>query len=164
VLAQIEESSLVEVVLAGKSYPSLVKDVQYNPIKSTLLSVDFFAPNLSQEVETPVSLEFVGVSESEKSGNTLVKIHSEIEVKAFPTNLPEHILVDISQLKTVEDVIRVSDLVVPEGVTVLLEPDELIALTEFPEVETEPELSSEQLDALEKEQAEKNSKDKTENS
>jgi len=158
-LAEIEESSLVNIILGDRSYPTLVKDIQRNPLKAEILSVDFFAPDLNEEVETPVALEFEGVSQSEKAGNTLIKIHQEIEVKALPQNLPEHISVDLSKLANLDDVIRVSDLDLPNGVEVLLDVDELIAITESPQVEVEPDMTKEEMDALEKTQANKNSKD-----
>ncbi|MGA1050209.1 MAG: 50S ribosomal protein L25 [Minisyncoccia bacterium] len=158
-LAEIEESSLVNIILGDRSYPTLVKDIQRNTLKAEILSVDFFAPDLNEEVETPVALEFEGVSQSEKAGNTLIKIHQEIEVKALPQNLPEHISVDLSKLANLDDVIRVSDLDLPNGVEVLLDVDELIAITESPQVEVEPDMTKEEMDALEKTQANKNSKD-----
>jgi large subunit ribosomal protein L25 len=157
-LSEIEESSLVNVILGDKTYPTLVKDIQKNPLKAEILSVDFFAPDLNEEVETPVILEFEGVSQSEKAGNTLVRIHQEIEVKALPQDLPEHIVVDLSKLVTLDDVIRVSDLDLPKGVESLLDGDEMIAMTEAPQVEEELEMTKEELDALEKAQADKNSK------
>ena len=162
VLAEVEESTLVTVILGKKSYPTLIKDIQRNPLKNEVLSIDFFAPDLNEEVETPVALEFEGISQSEKGGNTLIKIHQEIEVSALPGDLPEHIVVDLSSLKTVDDVIRVADLVFPKGVTPLLEAEELIAITEIPQAEEELELSKDELDALEKSQAENNSKKKEE--
>jgi large subunit ribosomal protein L25 len=158
-LAEIEESSLVNVVFGKKTYPTLVKDVQKNPLKAEILSVDFFAPDLNEEIETPVALEFEGVSQSEKEGNILVKIHQEIEVKALPQDLPEHILVDLSKLGKLDDVIRVSDLELPKGVKSILEADELIAITESPQTEEEPEMTKEELDALEKAQTDKASKE-----
>jgi large subunit ribosomal protein L25 len=158
-LSEIEESTLVNVVLDNKTYPTLVKDVQKNPLKSEILSVDFFAPDLNEEVETPVALEFEGISQSEKAGNTLIKIHQEIEVKALPKDLPDHIVVDLTKLETLDDVIRVGDLVLPKGVEALLDDDELIAITETPQTEEEPELTKEELDALEKSQTDKNAKD-----
>lgn len=158
-LSKIEESTLVNVVLENKIYPTLVKDIQKNPLKSEILSIDFFAPNLNEEVETPVALEFEGISQSEKIGNTLIKIHQEIEVKALPKDLPDYIVVDLTKLEAVDDVIRVSDLDLPEGVEAILDGDELIAITEIPQIEEEPELTKEELDALEKSQTDKNTKD-----
>lgn len=160
VLAEVEESTLINIIIGKKSYPSLVKDIHRNSLKSEILSIDFFAPDLNEEVEAPVVLEFEGVSSSEKEGNTLIKAYQEVEVSALPRDLPEHLVVDLSTLVTVDDVIRVSDIVLPKGVTILLEPEEIIAMTEEPQTEEEPELSKEELDALEKAQAESNSKSK----
>ena len=160
VLAEIEESTLINVVAEKKTYPSLIKDIQRNPLKSEILSIDFFAPDLNEKVETPVALEFEGISPSEKEGNTLIKIYQEVEVSALPGDLPEHLTVDLSRLVTLDDVIRVSDIIVPKGVTILLDSEELIAITEEHQEEEEPNLSKEELDALEKSQAENNSKTK----
>ena len=159
-LTKIEESTLVDVVLENKTYPTLVKEIQKNPLKSEILSVDFFAPDLNEEVETPVSLEFEGISQSEKAGNILIKIHQEIEVKALPKDLPDHIVVDLTKLATIDDVIRVSDLSLLRGVKFLLDEDELIAITEVPQLEEDVELTKEELDALEKSQTDKTAKDK----
>lgn len=159
-LTKIEESTLVDVVLENKTYPTLVKEIQKNPLKSEILSVDFFAPDLNEEVETPVALEFEGISQSEKAGNILIKIHQEIEVKAFPKDLPDHIVVDLTKLATIDDVIRVSDLSLLRGVKFLLDEDELIAITEVPQLEEDAELTKEELDALEKSQTDKTAKDK----
>ena len=144
VLAEVEESTLVTVILGKKSYPTLIKDIQRNPLKNEVLSIDFFAPDVP------------------RINIFLLKIHQEIEVSALPGDLPEHIVVDLSILKTVDDVIRVADLVFPKGVTPLLEAEELIAITEIPQAEEELELSKDELDALEKSQAENNSKKKEE--
>lgn len=159
-LTKIEESTLVDVVLENKTYPTLVKEIQKNPLKSEILSVDFFAPDLNEEVETPVALEFEGISQSEKAGNILIKIHQEIEVKALPKDLPDHIVVDLTKLATIDDAIRVSDLSLLRGVKFLLDEDELIAITEVPQLEEDAELTKEELDALEKSQTDKTAKDK----
>jgi len=79
-------------------------------------------------------LVFEGESEAVNNlGGTLVKNLFEIEVKSLPQNIPSQIKVDIGKLNTLEDEIFVRDLIVPENVELLREPDEIVATISVPE-------------------------------
>ncbi len=123
------ESSLVELVIDGKEKrPVLISEIQKNPVTDQIIHIDFFQASLKEEVQVMVPLVFLGVALAEKDlGGTLNKNFLEIEVKALPQNLPHEIKVDISKLNTFEDHILVKDLVVPKGVTVLKNQDEIVA-------------------------------------
>ena len=149
-LDNVEESSLVDIVYKKKTYKTLLRNIERNPLKNEFFSVDFYAPNLKETTEVEVALHFVGVSESESQGNMLIKSHDSVLIEALPTELPEFIEVDISELKTVDDLIRAGDVQLPTGVTLQLDPDEVIAYTEAPRTEEEPDdLSSAEMDAIE---------------
>jgi len=136
----IEESSLVNVYIEGEEYTVLFKDIAYHSVKPEVISVDLYAPNLSKVITSPVHLEFVGTSEAvDVYSGLLVKNKHEVEVEALPRDLPEHIQVDLSKLKTFEDVLRVEDLEAPDGVKFLHTPEEVIALVEHPHQQEEPE-------------------------
>ena len=112
----------------------LIKEVVRDPLTDKFLHVDFYQPKLKEEVEATVPLVFEGESKAVKDlGGTLVKNISEIEVKALPLNLPKVIRVNIEKLKTFEDNILISDLETPEGVKILKEPKEVVALVSPPE-------------------------------
>jgi large subunit ribosomal protein L25 len=139
----IEESSLVNVYIDDAEYTVLFKDIAYHPVKPEIIAVDLYAPNLNQLITSPVHLDFVGTSEAvEVYSGLLVKNKHEVEVEAMPRDLPEHIQVDLSKLQTFDDVLRVEDITVPEGVKLLHSSQEVIALVEHPHQQEEPEEES----------------------
>lgn len=133
------ESTLVDLEIEGVgTIPVLFQDHQQNPLTDEVTHIDFRAVDLTKKVEAEVRLEFVGESSAVKAlGGTLVHVLEEVEVSALPKNLPSEIEVDLSMLKTFEDVIRISDLVVPEGVEILAAKDESVAVVTPPRSDAE---------------------------
>ena len=118
----------------------LIHDIQRDPLSDKILHVDFYQVPLTKEIEAKVHLVFEGECPAAKElGGTLVKNIAEIEVKSLPQNLPKEIKVDISQLKTFEDHIFISDLKLPAGVKILKDPREIVVLV-TPPAKVEEEL------------------------
>jgi len=112
----------------------LIHDIQFDPLTGKPIHIDFYQPELKEEVEVTVSLIFEGVPPAVKDlGGTLVKNISEVEVKAKPQSLPHEIKVDIGNLKTFEDNILIKDLIVSKEVKILKEPEEIVAKVTRPE-------------------------------
>ncbi|MBZ9569730.1 50S ribosomal protein L25 [Patescibacteria group bacterium] len=112
----------------------LIKEVVRDPLTEKFLHVDFYQPKLKEEVEAMVPLVFEGEAKAVKDfGGTFIKNISEVEVRALPLNLPKEIKVDIEKLKTFEDSILIRDLRLPEGVKILKDPEETVALVSPPE-------------------------------
>jgi large subunit ribosomal protein L25 len=128
------ESSLISLELGEKKFLVLIHQLQLDPISLNPIHVDFFQPNLKEEIEANVILVFEGEAPAVKDlGGTFVRNISEIEVRALPQNLPHEIHVDISSLLTFEDSILIKDLKLPEGVKALRDGDDIIALVASPE-------------------------------
>ncbi|MGB2762069.1 MAG: 50S ribosomal protein L25 [Minisyncoccales bacterium] len=128
------ESSLVNLKVGEKEFLVLIHDFQKDPLKGNFIHVDFYQPVLDEETEATVPLEFIGEAAAVKElAGTLVKNIKELNVKALPQNLPHDIKVNVETLKTFEDSITIKDLKIPEGVRVLKEPEEIIALVSPPE-------------------------------
>jgi large subunit ribosomal protein L25 len=138
-LEKAGESSLISLELKGeklkdKEFLVLIHDVQRDPLTQKPIHVDFYQPLLKEKIESKVPIIFEGEAPAVKEfGGTLVKNISEIEVRATPQNLPKEIKVDISNLKTFEDAILVSDLKLPKGVEIKRAKDEVIARVLPPE-------------------------------
>ncbi len=149
VFKEAGESSTIVIDIEGKKVDVLIHDVQFDPVKSHPVHVDFLAVDMNKPVHVLVPLEFVGVAPAEKSGlGTLVKVLHEVEIEALPKDLPHNISVDISSLLTLENQIHAKDLVMPAGVTLLTEMDEVIALVAAAKEEKE-EVVAVDLSAIE---------------
>lgn len=136
ILERTTSSSLITIDLEGKEYPALVREKQRHPIKRTLLHVDFQAISLTETIRAQVGIHLVGESPAVKNMNAvLVTGLDEVEVECLPQDLPERIDVDISALAQIGDAIHVRDLVLPQNVRVLDDPDELIVLATVAEEE-----------------------------
>jgi large subunit ribosomal protein L25 len=132
-LGRLSSSSLITIELEGKEYPSLVREKQQNHIKRTLIHVDFMVVSLSEKIRANVSIVLTGDSPAVKDFNAmLINGLSELEVEAFPQDLPESITVDISTLIKIGDGIHVRDIVLSDKVQVFDTPDEMIVLATAP--------------------------------
>ena len=135
-------TSVVQVsVDGGRPTSAIIKMVQRNPLTGRALHVDFFALDLTQELQADIPLVFVGVSPViEMEGAILLASLDHLKVRALPADLPHEIPVDLSALVDLEATIHVRDLVVDGKVTVLNDPDDLVAKVTPPrEEEVEPE-------------------------
>jgi large subunit ribosomal protein L25 len=105
----------------------LVKEVQVSPRYNTFLHVDFHQVSLRERLQVEVPVSVTGDAEPVRAGeaDVLQVLHS-ITVECLPTRIPEVIEVDISDLAEVDAAVRVSDLQLPEGVSAVGDPDDVI--------------------------------------
>ena len=131
------ESTIITLSGDGVSEETLVHDVQFDAVSDEPVHVDFYVVEKGKKVTVAVPIEFVGESAAVKAGADLIKVMHELEVEAMPKDLPHDIKVDISVLATVEDQIHAKDIVLPAGVTLLTEADEVVAIVSAHQEETE---------------------------
>jgi len=133
------ESSLIKLKIQNEKLKNdeflvLIHDIQFDPLTEKPIHVDFYQPSLEKETEITVPIIFEGEAPAVKElEGTLVKNIQEIEVRALPQNLPHEIKLNIQGLKTFEDVIKISDLKMPNGVKTLRDPEEIIVSVSPPE-------------------------------
>ncbi len=139
VLKDAGESTVITLNGLDEALEVLVHDVSFNPGKGGVEHVDFYAIEKGKEITVHVPLEFEGEAPAVKQGGSLTKVLHEIEITCKPSALPQHITVDVSSLDDFEKQIHVKDLVIPAGVTVHNDGEEVVALVQ--EVEEEPEES-----------------------
>ncbi len=109
------------------SWPVLVRDVQYDPIRRDPLHVDFYRVDMTRRLTAEVPLVLVGESPVVKeSRGMLLQGASVVEVECLPGSLVDAIEVDVSDLAEVGQTIYVRDLAIPAGMDVLTSPDEMI--------------------------------------
>lgn len=128
VYGEARETGLVELVIDGSMRPVLIHHVQKDPVKDSVLHVEFHQVDLKEKVHANIPVVLVGESPAvaQKTGVVLTLL-SEIEVEALPTDLPEKLEVDISSLSEVDQELKVSDIQVPGAVTVLTDSTVIVA-------------------------------------
>ncbi len=133
VLGRLSSSSLITIDLEGKEYPTIVREKQQNYIKRTIIHVDFMVVSLTEKIHANVGILLTGNSPAVKDFNAmLINGLSELEVEAFPQDLPASVMVDISTLVKIGDGIHVRDIILSDKVQILDSPDEMIVLATAP--------------------------------
>ena len=136
-------TSVVKFRLPGASRATsgVIKNVQRNPLSGRPVHVDYLLVNLRQEMEVDVPLVFSGEAPAvEETGGTLLHNLSSVHVKALPNDIPHEIEVNVSVLTSLDVAIHVRDLNLNRDlVTVLTDPDTLVATVVPPRIEVEEE-------------------------
>jgi len=118
--------------------PVLLKDWQLHPVRLDVMHVDFVEVDLTQEIEAPVAITLHGDAVGVRDGGVMDQPLREVVVSALPDTLPDHIELDVSALQ-IGDSVTVGDLIAPAGVTIVTDPDQVVASVVAPTVEAEPE-------------------------
>lgn len=144
------DSTLVDITIEGDTEPVtvLIQDVQMAPVKDQVLHIDFFKVTAGQELSASIALHFIGEAPAVKLGGTLMTQMDAIDVTCLPKDLVNHIEVDLSALAEIGDVIHISDLTLPPGIT----PEEdgsLVVATVVEQEEEEEETSARSIDDIE---------------
>jgi large subunit ribosomal protein L25 len=127
-------NTLVDVQIPDLSWSgkALLREVQTHPWKRTeIYHLSFFSVAAQESLNVAVPLHFVGEAAGVKDGGVLEPILTELQVQCAPGNIPESIEIDVSHLQS-GDVLRIEELVLPEGVTSLIEPGEMVVTIAAP--------------------------------
>ncbi|MCR4327989.1 MAG: 50S ribosomal protein L25 [Patescibacteria group bacterium] len=158
VFKEAGENTVVQLVVGDERYPALIHDVSRGYLTNEVDHIDFYQVRMDEKITARIPLEFIGVAPGVRDkGGVLNKGVSEIEVEAFPGDLPHRFTVDIGVLDDVDKSLYVKDIVIPKGVEVLADMDMAIATVTPPmaeEVKVEevaaPDLSTVKVETEEK--------------
>lgn len=132
------ESSIVDLKIGDANHEVLIHSVDRDPVTDKVSHVDFYVIERGKKLEITVPLVFEGESPAEKNlGGVLVKVLHDIEVESLPRHFPHEIKVDISTLVDFESQIHAKDLIMPEGVELKTDPEDIIILVQEPKEEIE---------------------------
>jgi len=123
----ISESTIISLKLDKKGYDVLVKDYQEDILTGRILHIDFYEVEAGKLLRTHVSVHVHGTPVGAREGGILeVPLH-ELEIECLPKDIPAEISIEIGDLN-IGDSIHVADVTAPEGVKILNNPDQVIAL------------------------------------
>jgi len=133
-------NTIFALEVGGEAQDVLIKDYQLDPIKGYLLHADFQAVAMDEQMVFEVPVQVVGTAKGVVEGGILDTVMREIQLECLPGNVPDNILVEVSELE-IGDSIRVGDLSIDASqLSILSEPDLVVITVGAPRVEEEPEI------------------------
>ena len=142
---QAGESTIIELQFEKRDpLHVLVQDLQIHPVKRNIVHMDFKQVTMGEAMDVSIELNFIGVAPAVKSmGGILNTSKDSITVSCLPKDLVDHIDVDLSVLESFDKSIHVEDIKLPEGMTLLDNPSDLVVKVLEPISEEELEASLE---------------------
>jgi len=129
VLNKVSSSALLTINVEGDEHATLVREIQQDYLKGTLIHVDFMAVSMKEKLRTNVSISLVGDAPVLEEYSAMIMSGVDtIEVECLPQDLPEVIEVDISILEELGQAIYVKDITSITDVDFLTDPEELVAV------------------------------------
>ena len=143
VLEKAGYHSPIDLDIEGKKRIAIVKDVAFDPVSRKIINIEFLAVSAKEAVEATTPVVIVNFEESEAAKiyhYVLSHQIDEIDVKAKPSDLPKELVVDASDMKTLDDKLTIADIKLPEGVEFAdkeLDPEQVVASLYDPAAEAE---------------------------
>ncbi len=141
-------NTVIELNVDGKEKINvLVHDMQRDPVTSNIKHVDLINVRMDQEIHTKIPVELTGTAPAVKEQGGILMHHlNEVEIKCLPKDLVHSFLVSVESLVDFHSYVRVKDLEVPEGITILNGEEDLVATVVAPR-EEEAEIVEEAAEA-----------------
>jgi len=92
------DSFFIKLDLDGKSHDCILKDIQYHPVSDTILHADFIEFEMNKPLTMSVPVKFTGNAPGVIKGGQMVKKFRKLNVRALPADMPESVVIDISNL------------------------------------------------------------------
>ena len=136
-------NAVLDVVVGeGKTHASVLKEYQLDPVRGNITHVDLQEVRLDQPIHATVPLRLVGEAPGTKEGGVLTQTITELNVEALPMEVPASVDFDVSELH-IGDSAHLSEVALPEGVTLLDEGETAFASVAQPTRVEEPETEGE---------------------
>jgi large subunit ribosomal protein L25 len=126
------------VVDGGATHASVLKEYQRHPVRGTITHVDLQEVRLDQPIHATVPVHLIGEAAGTKAGGVLTQALMEVNVEALPMEVPASVDFDVSGLELGASA-HLGQVVLPEGVTLLDDPDTTLASVTQPTRVEEPE-------------------------
>lgn len=141
-------NNLIDVQVGNETRTVLARDIQQHVTRGDVMHVDFLEVDLKIAITGEVELVAVGKSPAVEEGGLITFAMRSVEIEALPEDLISEIEVDISMIQAVEDVITVADLQVPKSVTILSDPEAIVASFVYERAAIEEEEEEEEEEGL----------------
>jgi len=128
-------------VAGGTAITALVKEYAHHPVTRAILHADFIQVDLAETVDVVVPFKLVGKAKGITAGGELSQPFRELPVRCLPEKIPVSLEADVTELELGES-LKASQLVLPEGVSVRLPPEQTVAAIVAPDKRGEEEAAA----------------------
>ena len=144
------ENTIINVKIDNEEeqFETLVREIQVHPHRDDILHVDFYRIERGVALEVEIPVDFIGNAQGVKEGGVLEILFRELRVKCRPSQIPETIVVDISELE-IGSSLKVSDIDVDDEIELMADPGQAVCMVALPKEEVvveEEELLEGELD------------------
>ena len=137
------EATVIDLDIDGKPARTLIREIQRHPFKRQILHVDFQELVAGEKISVRLPIILVGVPDGVRlDGGILDQTMRELEVEVDPSNIPNHVDIDVTKL-TIGSSIHVRDITLPEGVEVLDDGDASVCVVSAPRAAVEAVVAEE---------------------
>ena len=141
------EATVIDLDIDGKPARTLIREIQRHPFKRQILHVDFQELVAGEKISVRLPIILVGVPDGVRlDGGILDQTMRELEVEVDPSNIPNHVDIDVTKL-TIGSSIHVRDITLPEGVEVLDDGDASVCVVSAPRAAVEA-VATEETEAV----------------
>lgn len=120
-------SAMIELNSGNGNTNVIIRNVQRRGTSHELLNIEFYRVSMDRKLTVTVPLQFVGTSPAVAQGGQLQEAFQEAEIECFPGDIPDHIQVDLSTIKEIDEAIHFSDLKISDKIKILNPADEVVA-------------------------------------
>ena len=152
-LHHLGDNALYDIDVGAGGSTARIVDVQRDPVSGRLIHVDFAPVNMQERIEVTVPLHVVGESPGAEEGGVLQQVAYELQIESLPGDIPQELTLDVSTLSMGEN-LTLADVALPEGVTLISDPEEVAATVTTPTEITEEDLEAAGVVEEEPEEAE----------
>ena len=139
------QNALIDLNLEGnKKRKVILKEFQSHPLKERWVHVDFLEVDVTKTVKVSVNVHLIGKSAGEKMGGLVNQVLKSIHVECLPVDIPQSVDLDVTAVE-LGQVLHVSDLSLPDKVTILHQPNEVILSVHLEKVKEEETTEDEEL-------------------
>lgn len=130
------EATLFELAIEGAPVKALIREIQRHPVRSQIIHVDFYEIHAGEKVALEVPVHLIGSPDGVRNGGgVLDQLIRELRIRVLPTDIPEHIDVDVTELRVGQS-LHVSDLKIANA-EILTEPTTAVCTVVAPRIEVE---------------------------
>jgi large subunit ribosomal protein L25 len=140
-LQHLGDNALYEIDLGSGGSTARIVDVHRDPVSGRLVHVDFAPVNMRERIEVTVPLHVVGESPGAEEGGVLQQVAYEVQIETLPGDIPQELNLDVTSLGMNEN-LTLADLTLPDGITLVSDPEEVAATVTAPTEITEEDLEA----------------------